>query len=482
MPEQTHPSRDDLLEHAQLSEQNLAAGVDLMLSKQVDDAELYLEHIRNESWTLEDGTVKGGSFSVGQGMGVRAITDEKTGFAHTNELNEVALNKACFMASSIADGGGNRIAQLTSPVDVEPLYQAGDPGANVSEDERVRLLSEIDSYTRALDPRVKEVTVNLRSSHDRVLVYASDGTNHFDDRPLVTCRVHVIVKDGNRTEYGMDAGGGRYQLDSFIANDFATVKSMAQEAVRMATTNLNSVAAPAGEMPVVLGPGWAGILLHEAVGHGLEGDTERKNTSVFAGKVGERVASELCTVVDDATIPDRRGSLSIDDEGTPAQRTVLIEDGVLRGFMWDKHNATLTGNQSTGNGRRESYQHLTIPRMTNTFMLGGQDDPEDIIKSVQKGVYASSFSGGQVNPSSGRFVFATTEAYLIEDGKLTSPIHGCMLTGYPWDVMNSVTMVGSDFALDRGIGTCGKQGQGVPVGVGQPTIKVEKITVGGTSS
>ena len=482
MSEQPETVRNDLLELAQLTEANLTTGVDSMLSKQLDDAELYLEHARNESWTLEDGTVKGGSFSVAQGLGVRAIAGEKTGFSHTNELNESALNKACFMASSIADRGGNRIAQVDAASQIARLYGGGDPGANVPNDERVRLLAEIDKYTRALEPRVKEVTVSLRSSRSRVLVYGSDGTDRADDRPLVSCSVHVIVKDGARTESGLDAGGGRYILDAFLADDYAVVKRMAREAVQTAVTNLEAVAAPAGEMPVVLGPGWAGILLHEAVGHGLEGDNERKKTSVFAGKIGEKVASELCTVVDDATIPDRRGSLSIDDEGTPAQRTVLIEDGILRGFMWDKHNAILTGNQSTGNGRRESYQHLTIPRMTNTFMLGGKDDPEDIVKSVNKGVYAASFSGGQVNPTSGRFVFAATKAFLIEDGKLTSPIHGCMLTGYPWDVMNSVTMVGTDFALDNGIGTCGKQGQGVPVGVGQPTIKVEKITVGGTAS
>ena len=475
-------ARSDLLELAQLDDQLLEAGVSQVMDHQIDDAELFLQHSRHESWSLEDRQVKDGSFSVSQGVGVRAITGEKTGFSHTNELNEQALNKACLMAASIAERGGNRAATPPQVEDFQKLYDSGDPGRGISNTDRVKLLSELDKFTRALDSRVTEVSVSVSSSHNRVLVYASDGTNHFDDRPLVSFRVQVIAKDHRRTESGTSGGGGRYPLETFLADDFASPKRMAEEAVRMAITKLDSVDAPAGEMPVVLGPGWAGILLHEAVGHGLEGDNERKQTSVFAGKVGEKVASELCTVIDDGTISERRGSLSIDDEGVPAQRTVLIEDGILKGFMWDKHNAILTGNQSTGNGRRENYACLTIPRMTNTFMLAGQDDPEDIVKSVDKGVYAASFSGGQVDPTSGRFVFAATEAYLIKNGKKTSPIHGCMLTGYPWDVMNSVTMVGSDFALDDGIGTCGKQGQSVPVGVGQPTIKIEKITVGGTST
>lgn len=475
-------TRTELLEIAQLSDRDLETSVDTMMDHQIDDAELYLQHKRRESWALEDQQVKDGSFSVSQGVGVRAITGEKTGFSHTNELNDRALKKACVMAASIADTGGNQSIQPSKKIEFPIHYDGGDPGSSVPNAERVQLLSEIDRYTRALDPRITEVSVSVSSSHERILVFGSDGTNQSDDRPLINFRVHVIAKGANRTESGTSGGGGRYALETFLADSYAEPKRLAADAVRMAITKLDSVDAPAGEMPVVLGPGWAGILLHEAVGHGLEGDNERKQTSVFAGKVGEKVASELCTVIDDGSIASRRGSLSIDDEGTPSQRTVLIENGVLRGFMWDKHNAILTGNQSTGNGRRENYACLTIPRMTNTFMLGGQDDPEDIIKSVNKGVYAASFSGGQVDPTSGRFVFAATEAYLIENGKKTSPIHGCMLTGYPWDVMNSVTMVGSDFALDQGIGTCGKQGQSVPVGVGQPTIKVEKITVGGTAT
>ena len=482
MSEPATVARKELLELAELTDEHLATNVDEMLNRQIDDAELYIQHKRSESWALEDGIVKDGSFSVSQGVGVRAITGEKTGFAHTNELNEQALNKASIMAASIANHGGNRVAQAPSDLPFQRLYPGGDPTSKISNDEKVRLLSELDQFTRALDSRIAEVSISIQGSTERVLVYSSDGTNQFDDRPQVNCRIHVVVKDGNRSESGQDGSGGRFALDTFFENDFARPKEMAREAVRMALIKLDSVAAPAGEMPVVLGPGWAGVLLHEAVGHGLEGDCERKKTSCFAGKVGEKVASELCTVVDDATLAGRRGSLSIDDEGTPGQRTVLIEDGILRGFMWDKHNALLTGQQSTGNGRRQSFANVTIPRMTNTFMLAGESDPEDIIRSVNKGVYCQAFSGGQVDPSSGRFVFATTEAYLIEDGKITQPIHGCMLTGYPWDVMNSISMVGSDFALDRGIGTCGKQGQGVPVGVGQPTIKVEKITVGGTAT
>ena len=482
MAEPATQSRQALLDQAELTEQDLARNVSDMMNRQIDDAELYIQHHRGEAWELEDGKVKDGSFSVSQGVGVRAITGEKTGFAHTNELNEGALRKACTMAASIANYGGNRRAEAPSDNPFQQMYEGGDPTMGVSNQDKVRFLSELDRYTRAIDSRIVEVSISIRGSTDRVLVYGSDGTNQFDDRPLVNCRISVIVKDGTRTESGTDGSGGRYPLATFFQDDFSTAKAMAQNAVRMAVTKLDSIAAPAGEMPVVLGPGWAGVLLHEAVGHGLEGDCERKKTSCFAGKIGEKVANELCTVVDDATIEDRRGSLSIDDEGTPGQRTVLIENGILRGFMWDKHNAVLTGNQSTGNGRRESFASPTIPRMTNTFLLGGESDPEEIVRSVNKGVYCSAFSGGQVDPSSGRFVFATTEAYLIEDGKLTSPIHGCMLTGYPWDVMNSITMVGSDFALDPGVGTCGKQGQGVPVGVGQPTIKVEKITVGGTST
>lgn len=482
MSDSSAQSRQNLLEQAELTDQDLAVNVTDMMDRQIDDAELYIQHSRSEAWALEDGKVKDGSFSVSQGVGVRAITGEKTGFAHTNELNERALRKACVMAASIADRGGNRRAETPGDIPFRRLYPGGDPTAGVTNEDKIRFLSELDRFTREIDPRIVEVSISIRGSSDRVLVYGSDGTNQFDDRPLVNCRIHVIVKDGTRSESGTDGSGGRYPLDVFFQEDFATAKQMAREAVRMAITKLDSVPAPAGEMPVVLGPGWAGVLLHEAVGHGLEGDCERKNTSCFAGKIGEKVANELCTVIDDATLDGRRGSLSIDDEGTPGQRTVLIENGILRGFMWDKHNAILTGNQSTGNGRRESFASLTIPRMTNTFLLGGESDPEDIVRSVSKGVYCSAFSGGQVDPSSGRFVFATTEAYLIEDGKLTSPIHGCMLTGYPWDVMNSITMVGSDFALDPGVGTCGKQGQGVPVGVGQPTIKVEQITVGGTSA
>ncbi len=475
-------SRRDLLELAEFDDQILARNVDAMMRRQIDDAEIYLQHGRSDVWTLEDGKVKGGNFSVNQGVGVRAIAGEKTGFSHTNELNDRALQKACTMAASIANLGSNRAAQVPSATPFDKLYAGGDPTDGISNEEKVRLLSELDRFTRALDPRVVEVTVSIRGSRERILVYGSDGTDQFDDRPLVNCTIHVIVKDGKRTESGTDGSGGRYPLDVFFTNDFAKAKDMAREAVRMALVKLDSIAAPAGEMPVVLGPGWAAILLHEAVGHGLEGDCERKNTSCFAGKVGEKVASELCTVVDDATLEGRRGSLSIDDEGTPGQHTVLIENGILKGFMWDKHNAILTGNKSTGNGRRESFASVTIPRMTNTFMLAGESDPEDIVRSVKKGVYCSAFSGGEVNPSSGRFVFSTTEAYLIEDGKITRPIHDCMLTGYPWDVMNSITMVGSDFALDPGIGVCGKQGQGVPVGVGQPTIKVEQLTVGGTTA
>ena len=474
--------RADLLDLAQLDDQHLESGISQMMDHQIDDAEIYLQHSRNESWSLEDRQVKDGSFSVGQGMGIRAITGEKTGFAQTNELNETALSKTCIMAASIADRGGNRSAASPQLSEFHKYYQAGDPGSGVPNQERVKLLTEIDQYTRAIDSRITEVSISVRTSHERILVYSSDGTNHFDDRPLFSFRIQVIAKNQKRTESGTAGGGGRYPLESYLAEGYAQPKRLAAEAVRMAITKLDSVDAPAGEMPVVLGPGWAGILLHEAVGHGLEGDNERKQTSVFAGKVGKKVASDLCTVVDDGAIDNRRGSLSIDDEGTPAQRTVLIENGILKGFMWDKHNAILTGNQSTGNGRRENYGCLTIPRMTNTFMLAGQDEPEDIVRSVNRGVYAAAFSGGQVDPTSGRFVFAATEAYLIENGKKTSPINGCMLTGYPWDVMNSVTMVGSDFALDDGVGTCGKQGQSVPVGVGQPTIKIEKITVGGTAA
>jgi TldD protein len=446
----------------------------------IDAADLYFQSQVSETWVLEDGIVKEGSFNLDQGVGVRAQSGEKTGFAYSNAISLDALTQAAQAARSISRAGQQgRVQAFVSP-QVTRLYAEGNPLDVMSRAEKVELLQRVDRATRALDPRIKQVTVSLAGVWDRILVAAHDGSLSADIRPLVRFNVSVIVEQNGRRERGGHGGGGRTDYSYFLDEDRAM--GYAREALRQALVNLEAIAAPAGSMPVVMGAGWSGVLLHEAVGHGLEGDFNRKGSSAYSGKVGEKVASSLCTIVDDGTLAGRRGSLSVDDEGTPTQCTTLIENGVLKGYMQDKLNARLMGVAATGNGRRESYAHLPMPRMTNTYMLAGESDPEEIIRSVKKGIYCANLGGGQVDITSGKFVFSTSEAYLIEDGKITAPVKGATLIGNGPEAMSRVSMVGNDLALDSGVGTCGKDGQSVPVGVGQPTLKIDAITVGGTGA
>ena len=467
-----------MLEPAGLDERNLSSTLGRMMKGGVDYADLYFQVSRHESWTLEDGIIRDGSFSLDQGVGVRATSGEKTGFAYSDELVMPALERAASAARAIARQGQDRSVQAWSRRHVAPLYSAHDPTTSIDDTQKTALLSEIDAATRAMDPRVTQVIVSLASSQDLILVLASDGTIAADVRPLVRLNVSVILEQGGRREQGYAGGGARTDLNYFLDGDIAM--DFAREAVRQAVVQFDAQAAPAGTMPIVLGPGWPGILLHEAVGHGLEGDFNRKGTSAFCGRLGQKVASSLCTIVDDGTIADRRGSLTVDDEGTPGQYSVLVENGVLKGYMQDKLNARLMGVKSTGNGRRESFAHVPMPRMTNTYMLAGPHDPEEIIASVDKGIYAPNFGGGQVDITSGKFVFSASEAYLIEKGKVTAPVKGAMLIGDGPEALSKISMVGNDLELDSGVGTCGKEGQSVPVGVGQPTLKIDEITVGGT--
>jgi TldD protein len=451
-----------------------------LLSREVDYGEVFVQSTRSESFGLEDGIVKDGAFSVDAGIGVRALAGEKTGFAYSEDIRLDGLQQAAKAARSIAKKGASRNAPAFNATAHPALYEGVDPISSLSDAEKVVLLRQVDMVARAEDSRVKEVNVRISASHESMLIMASDGTLAADIRPLVRLDVSVIVQQGERRERGSAGGGGRRSLFSLGEGDWAG--DVAKEAVRMAMVNLEAIDAPAGPMPVVLGPGWPGVLLHEAVGHGLEGDFNRKGSSAFSGRVGEQVASALCTIVDDGTMQGRRGSLSVDDEGTQTQSTVLIENGILKGYMQDKLNARLMNVAPTGNGRRQSFAHVPMPRMTNTYMLPGQDLPEDILRSVKKGVYAVNFGGGSVDITSGRFVFSATEAYLIEDGKVTAPIRGATLIGSGPEVMNKVSMVGNDLSLDGGVGVCGKDGQSVPVGVGQPTLKVDEIIVGGTQA
>ena len=467
-----------MLEPAGLDETNLSTTLGSMMRGGVDYADLYFQVSRNESWTLEDGIIREGSFNLDQGVGVRATSGEKTGFAYSDELVMPALQQAAGAARAIARQGQDKSVQAWNRTEVAPLYPSDDPTTSIDDAQKTALLSEIDAATRDLDKRVEQVIVSLASSQDLILVAASDGTMAADVRPLIRLNVSVILEQDGRREQGYAGGGARTSLNYFLDGDLPM--DFAREAVRQAIVQLEAQAAPAGTMPIVLGPGWPGILLHEAVGHGLEGDFNRKGTSAFSGKVGQKVASPLCTIVDDGTLADRRGSLSVDDEGTPGQYSVLVEDGVLKGYMQDKLNARLMGVESTGNGRRESFAHAPMPRMTNTYMLAGPHDPEEIIASVDKGIYAPNFGGGQVDITSGKFVFSASEAYLIEKGKVTTPIKGAMLIGDGPEALNKISMVGNDLELDSGVGTCGKEGQSVPVGVGQPTLKIDEITVGGT--
>ncbi|HET7175175.1 MAG TPA: metalloprotease TldD [Gammaproteobacteria bacterium] len=471
-------AEQSLLTPTGLDEKNVAQLLDRLLAYQVDSADLYFQLSRHESWSLEDGIVKDGAHSIEQGVGVRAVSGEKTGFAYSDEILLPALTRASDMARAIAKQGGRNGLKAWSPHAPQRLYPALDPLPTLADADKVKLLEQVDAEARRADPRVKQVMVSLAATQDTVLVAASDGTLAADVRPLVRFNVSVIVEQDGRREQGYAGGGGRFSYGYFLESGRAL--GFAREAVRQALVNLAAAPAPAGTMTVVLGPGWPGILLHEAIGHGLEGDFNRKGTSAFSGRVGQKVASELCTVVDDGTLKDRRGSLNVDDEGTPSQCTTLIEKGVLKGYMQDKLNAHLMGVAPTGNGRRESFAHLPMPRMTNTYMLPGPHDPEEIIRSVKQGLYAVNFGGGQVDITNGKFVFSASEAYLIEDGKVTRPVRGASLIGNGPDVLTRVSMVGNDLKLDEGVGTCGKEGQSVPVGVGQPTLRIDGITVGGT--
>jgi len=453
--------------------------LDQLMLPSIDQADLYFQSSHSESWVLEDGIVREGSHNIDQGVGVRAISGEKTGFAYSDEIVLPALTQAATAARSIASHGDNGQLQAWHKSSPLALYSDKDPLSSVTTEEKVNLLKQLDQAARQKDSRVKQVMIGLTGSQSTILVANSEGQLSGDVRPLVRLNVNVIVEEDGKIEKGGSGGGGRFGYEYFLKDGMAM--SYVDEAIEQALINLKSEAAPAGTMSVVLGPGWPGILLHEAIGHGLEGDFNRKETSAFSGRIGERVASEGVTVVDDGTIENRRGSLNVDDEGTPTSSTTLIERGILKGYMQDKHNARLMGVAPTGNGRRESYAHLPMPRMTNTYMLGGEHDPEEIIASVDKGIYAMQFGGGQVDITNGKFVFSASQAYKIENGKITTPIKGATIIGNGPDVLTRVSMVGNDMALDSGIGTCGKDGQSVPVGVGQPTIRIDDITVGGTS-
>ncbi len=458
-----------------------------LLGPGVDFGDLYFQHSRREGWTVEDGIVKDGSHSIEQGVGVRAISGEKTGFAYSDDINSEALITAARSARAIskgASGDGAGVRALVrgggrSPVR-KALYPSDDPIDSIGNEDKVEALRRIDKLLRAADPRVQQVVVSLAGGVDTVLVARSDGVIAADVRPLVRFNVQVIVEQNGRRESGYTGGGGRYSYTELLGG--GKPERWAREALRQALVNLEAVDAPAGVMQVVLGNGWPGVLLHEAVGHGLEGDFNRKGTSTFAGRMGQRVASKGVTIVDDGTLEGRRGSLNVDDEGTPTQCTTLIEDGVLVGYMQDTLNARLMGMAPTGNGRRESFAHLPMPRMTNTYMLAGTHDPEEMIRSVKKGLYAVNFGGGQVDITSGKYVFSATEAYLIEDGRITAPVKGATLIGNGPETMQRVRMIGHDLALDEGVGVCGKDGQSVPVGVGQPSLLIDGLTVGGTQA
>jgi TldD protein len=467
-----------LLEPAGLGTSDIERVLGRLVEGQVDLGDLYFQNRQTESWILEDGLVKSGSFNIDQGVGVRAIAGTGTGFAYADAIEMQALMAAAGNARAIARSGSAGGTAVARPVDAAALYRPDNPVEAADSAAKVDLLRTIDAYTRSLDPRITQVNVSLSCQHEAVLIAASDGTLAGDLRPLIRLDVRVIAEQGQRREAGNSGGGGRYALAELMRPE--SWQAHADEAVRQALVNLEAEDAPAGFMTVVLGPGWPGVLLHEAIGHGLEGDFHRKGISAFTGRMGERIATEYCTVVDDGTLPERRGSLSIDDEGTPSARNVLIENGRLTGLMQDKLNARAMGATPTGNGRRESFAHLPLPRMTNTYMMPGEHDPGEIIESVDDGVYAVNFNGGQVDITSGKFVFVASEAYRIRNGKLGPALKGATLIGNGPDVLTRVAMVGNDLSLDSGVGVCGKEGQGVPVGVGQPTLRIDGLTVGGT--
>ena len=449
-----------------------------ILAHRVDDADLFFQYNRSEGWTLEEGQVKSGSFSIDQGVGVRVVSGEKTAFAYSDDITVDALEAAARVTRAIAADGGNSSARSPLVNVGQALYAPIDPVAQYDDAQKVRILETLERHARAIDPRVKQVIGRLSGEYDVVLVARADGGVAADVRPLVHLAVTVIAEQEGRREQGQQGAGGRFGYAYFTDE---RLEVLARDAVKQALINLEARPAPAGPMSVVLGPGWPGILLHEAIGHGLEGDFNRKGTSAFSGRIGERVAAPGVTVIDDGTLPDRRGSLSIDDEGNPSTRNVLIEDGILRGYLQDRMNARLMGVPVTGNGRRESYASIPMPRMTNTFMLGGDKDPAEIVASMERGLYAVNFGGGEVDITSGKFVFSASEAYWVENGRIQYPVKGATLIGNGPDALTHVSMIGNDMALDPGIGMCGKEGQSVPVGVGQPTIRIEGLTVGGTA-
>ncbi len=480
MTDLIHAAESQLLLPGGLATRDLDGVFARLMGPSIDAADLYFQHSRSQSWVLEDGIIKDGNHAIEQGVGVRALSGEKAGFAYSDEIVLPALLEAAGAARAIAQAGANGVGRPLAVATARALYPPIDPIDSLSNEEKIQALREVDAACRAADPRVRQVIVSLAATLDTVLVAHSDGTLAADVRPLVRMNVQVIAEANGRRESGSAGGGGRYGLDQLLAGGRA--QAFAHEAVRAALVNLDAVAAPAGTMPVVLGPGWPGVLLHEAIGHGFEGDFNRKETSAFAGMLGEKVAADGVTVVDDGSLAGRRGSLSIDDEGTPTQCTVLVENGVMKGYMQDKLNARLMGQKSTGNGRRESFAHLPMPRMTNTYMLPGTRDPGEIIASVEKGLYAVNFGGGQVDITNGKFTFSASEAYLIENGKVTRPVKGATLIGSGAEVLKRVSMIGNDLKLDEGVGVCGKDGQSVPVGVGQPTLRIDSMTVGGTAA
>lgn len=468
-----------LLDPNQLGHAEIERVFGTLLHHRLDYADLYFQYHRAEAWSLEEGIVKSGSFNIEQGVGVRAVSGDKTAFAYSDDISLPALTAAAEATRAIADAGGSGKAAATSRRRAgKALYRADDPLGSLDDAAKVALLERLEGFARAEDPRVTQVMAHVAGTWEVVLVARSDGRLAADVRPLVRVSLSVIMEENGRREQGSAGGGGRFDYAWF---DDERLREYARAAVHQARVNLGAGPAPAATMTVVLGPGWPGILLHEAIGHGLEGDFNRKGSSAFSGRTGQRVAAPGVTVVDDGTIADRRGSLTIDDEGNPTERTVLIEDGVLTGYMQDIMNARLMGVAPTGNGRRESYAHLPMPRMTNTYMLNGGHDPEEILRSVKKGLYAVNFGGGQVDITSGKFVFSTSEAYLIENGRVTRPVKGATLIGNGPDALTRVSMIGNDMALDPGVGTCGKEGQSVPVGVGQPTLRIDGLTVGGTA-
>ena len=467
-----------LLAPFDLESRKLAAVYGALATRRLDYADLYFQYTRAEGWSLEEGIVKSGSYAIEQGVGVRAIAGEKTAFAYSDEISYAALQDAAHATRAIAASGGGKKSKVAKKTSATQRYQPVDPLGSLNSDEKIKLLEKLETLCRAADPRVKQVIAHLGGEYEVVLISRSDGALAADVRPLVRLSVQVIAEAGGRREMGYSGGGGRTDYAHFTDEVLA---GYGLQAVSQALVNLESKPAPAGTMTVVLGPGWPGILLHEAIGHGLEGDFNRKGSSAFSGRIGERVAARGVTVVDDGTLRGRRGSLTVDDEGTPTRRTVLIEDGILRGYLQDRLNARLMKMPVTGNGRRESFAHMTMPRMTNTYMLAGAREPEEIIRSVDKGLYAVNFGGGQVDITSGKFVFSAAEAYMIEHGRVTYPVKGATLIGNGPDVLTRVGMIGNDMRLDAGQGTCGKEGQSVPVGVGQPTLRIDGLTVGGTA-